>query len=151
MDPVLNDDVLKNEADDIIIIYIDALLGSRNEFSFKVEYSRHLLKDPILKRFKQNMLKLRRRYRQEKLQLSQIYKLQTSCSHLCELIRGKTHVDANRVVKESEDIVKMIEDLLKNEPSDSNELELVIYQLLSPKLFYFRSEKIKHVEYLSNR
>ncbi|KAL8493021.1 hypothetical protein ACS0TY_024290 [Phlomoides rotata] len=143
MDPVLNDDVLKNEADDIIIIYIDALLGSRNEFSFKVEYGRHLLKDAILKRFKQNLLKLRRRYRQEKLQLNQIYRLQTSCSHLCELIRGKAHLDANRVLKESEDIVRMIEDLLKNEPSDNNELELVQLDDLNGDIQFSQGDKKK--------
>lgn len=148
MDAMLTDDVVKNEADDMIIIYIDALVGLRNEFSFRAENSRHLEKHLILKSFKENLWKLRTRYSREKLQVNQIYRLQTSCFHLFELIRAKARVDSARVLMESEDVVRLIDDLLMNEPFDSNELELVLYQLLLPTLFCFRSEKIKYIEYI---
>ncbi|KAI3444058.1 hypothetical protein Pfo_000723 [Paulownia fortunei] len=126
LDHLLYDDVVKNEADDRIIIYIDALVGLRNEYySFRVEKSRHLEKYLFLKSFKEKMWKLRTRYRREKLQVNKIYRLQTIHFHLFELMRAKAEVDTARVLLDSEEVVRLIDDLLMNEPSDSSELELV--------------------------
>ncbi|KAH6779338.1 hypothetical protein C2S52_010575 [Perilla frutescens var. hirtella] len=132
MMPELND-VLKNGVDGILIIYIDALVGLGKEFSFRVEKGRHLEKIPILKRFKESLSKLRSSYHQEKQQVNYIYRLQTKCSRLCELIGSKAQVDTIRVLTESRDVLLLIDHIIRHEPSESNELELVQLDFFSCK------------------
>lgn len=142
--PKLNDNVFKNEIDDMLIVYIDALAGLRKEFSFRVENSKHLERNPILKRFKETLSKLRSRYDQEKRQVNHIYRLQTKCFRLCEAIGMKAQVDIGPVLTESMDAVKLIDHLLMHESSDSHDLELVLYPLLLPTLLVSSVLEVKN-------
>lgn len=139
MMPMLDEHALKNEAGDILIIYIDQLVGLGKEFSFRVENGRHLEKFPAHKRFKESLSSLRSIYRREKLQSYNIMRLKEIFSSVCDLIRTKPEGYIHYAHSESMEALKLI-DCLKLE--DDNE---VLYQLLLSTLgsvFCFGSETL---------
>lgn len=106
---LLNDNIIRNNADDMMIIYIDVILGlDRSEFSLRVETSRHLEKYLDVKSFKQDLWKLRKRYRREKLLVDKICMLQKSYLDLLEL----NHADVSSVLPKSKQVIKLIDNIL---------------------------------------
>lgn len=132
MKPKLSMNVLR-EAEDVVIIYIDELVGLRKEFSLRIENGSHLIKDPAHLRFKESLSKLRSRYRKEKLHAYYIYKLQTKCSHICDLISTKNRADLRRALDESRDAIKLIARFMTK---DGNE---VLYHLFDASLDFISS------------
>ncbi|KAL6566881.1 hypothetical protein OROMI_015285 [Orobanche minor] len=115
LEPLLNDDVLKSNVDDMMIIYVDMLLGLEKQYSIRVETSRHFHKYLDVKSFKSNIWKLRKTYRREKLLVDMIYKLQKSYLHLSELI----HADASSIVMELVEVVRLIDDIILHDIFES--------------------------------
>lgn len=139
MKPKLNVNAL-NEAEDTVIIYIDELVGLKKEFSLRIENGSHLIKDPAHLRFKERLSKLRRIYRRERRHAHYIYKLQTQCSHLCDLISTKNRADLKRAISESTDTIKLIALLLTKDGSE------VLYHLLHTSLdFISRYKFVLHI------
>ncbi|KAH6810017.1 hypothetical protein C2S51_027800 [Perilla frutescens var. frutescens] len=115
MYPMLDGDTLKNEESDDIFIYIDVFMGQRKQYSLRTETSKYLGKNLDFKSSKQNLWKLRNRYRRAKKEVDNIYSLQTSCFRLSELICNKAEIDVDSVVIESKKVVSLIDDILLND------------------------------------
>ncbi|KAL6566876.1 hypothetical protein OROMI_015280 [Orobanche minor] len=115
LEPLLNDDVFKSNVDDMMIIYVDMLLGLEKQYSIRVETSRHFHKYLDVKSFKEKMWKLRKTYRREKLLVDMIYRLQKSYLHLSELI----HADASSIVMELVEAVRLIDDIILHDIFES--------------------------------
>ncbi|KAI8540743.1 hypothetical protein RHMOL_Rhmol08G0009500 [Rhododendron molle] len=90
--PMLSDILANNDFDDMLVVYIDALMGT-NELSYRSEKRGTYLEDLFLKHFKESLKEFRIMYHKEKERVNIIYLLRQDFFTLMNLLNAEAVVD----------------------------------------------------------
>ncbi|KAI8563113.1 hypothetical protein RHMOL_Rhmol03G0087900 [Rhododendron molle] len=111
--PVLFDILANNEIDDMLVVYIDALTGTK-ELSFRSEKRGTYLEDLFLMHFKESLKEFRIMYHKEKERVNKIYLLRRDFFTLLNLLNAKAVVDFTCVANTLQKLLNAVDDLISN-------------------------------------
>ncbi|XP_058207594.1 chaperone protein ClpB1-like isoform X2 [Rhododendron vialii] len=111
--PMLFGILANNETDEMLVVYIDALMGTK-VLSYRSEKRGTYLEDLFLKHFKESLKEFRIMYCKEKERVNKIYVLRQDFFTLMNLLNAKAVVDFSCVADTVQKLLNAVDDLISN-------------------------------------